>query len=1452
MASDKTSEWMSKLIERGEDVNAVMNFLKEISVKEQLNAERDDRRAQRELESREKDRELEYKKIQLREKEIALKEAESKDEIKTKVKLPKFHEGEDIEVFLTSFERLATLHRWPKPQWPVRLVPQLSGKALEAYSRMSITESKDYDKIKRAILDRYGLNSWEYRDKFRQSKQLSGETFKEYAVRIRNYFEHWQDTEAIHRNYDALVDLMLREQLTFSASPNLQTWIREHQPNSVENLVTLSEAYQLAHKEAESKRSQFRYQNRNNPNLNKNMNDQPNNESSKSDASIFPKTYQSYEKRKCFICDSTEHLIAKCPFKVKETQKEVSNKQGSGQASSLMYSPTKDSKGKKQYQIPVVAEIDVSEINLDNGLQIVKGCINGKEASMLRDTGATTIFVSDKIIPKEQIGLHKREVTLANGETQLCPEVVVNIQSPYISATVDALVLNNPFADVVIGNIGNVYPSKTAESAQIITRSMAKNEESVEQEQIKLDSKWKSDDYEVLPEKEGNSLQSNILSEITSCEDLITYQESDTTLDNVRKFACQDSVKSRNACFFFRNKILYRAFHSATGEVVNQIVVPKAFRLKILEIAHDTPCGGHMGCRKTRNRIMQNFFWPGIFIDVAKFCRSCPKCQKSVSKGRASKAKLCPIPPMAEPFTRVAIDIIGPLIRTKKGYRYILTLCDYSTKYPEAVPLKVTDTETIANALIEIFSRTGIPKEILSDQGSNLTSSLMKELCKLLHIKKITSTPYHPEANGLVERFNGTLKRMLTCFVENEKDDWDKYLPYLLFSYREVPQESTGFSPFELLYGRYVRGPLSILKEEWEEPQENKVKESVVSYLLKTREMLAKMSDIAHSNEDNSKRKQKLYYDRKKFTRKLSPGQKVCVLLPTSTSKLLADWKGPYEVLKQVSPVDYEIQLNRKVKKTFHINMLKEWIDRNEDSFQADAAETPSNMIAYYENTGKDAVSNIVLGCDDDINNVVSIENPLLTPTESISDIKINDQLDKNQINELQTIFQSFSDVLTDVPGKTNLIDHDVVLKSEIPVAKKAYMLPYSLREKVKQEIDNMVEAGIAEKSSSPYASPIVIVPKKDGTIRLCVDYRQLNEITIFDPQPMPKLEDIINKLGKAKYLSKIDLTKGFWQIPLSHSAQIKSSFVTPFGQFQFKVMPFGMINSSATFVRLMKMILANFDEFSDSFIDDIIIFSESWPEHLCHIRSVLKALREASLTAKPSKCEFGFEEIEFLAHKVGRGEVHPLQRKIDAINSIPSPTTKKQVRSFIGMIGFYRRFIPHFAEISACLTDLTKKSNPNKVRWLPQHQIAFDKLKHALVSYPVLQNPDFTKEFVLQTDACDRGTGAVLLQSDGGDLHPIVFISSKLLPREQRYSIVEKECLAIVKACYSLKEYLIGKEFAIETDHYPLQWLNKMKDNNMRLLRWSLMLQEYRFVIRHISGKHNVIADMLSRNTDI
>ena len=960
----------------------------------------------------------------------------------------------------------------------------------------------------------------------------------------------------------------------------------------------------------------------------------------------------------------------------------------------------------------------------------------------------------------------------------------------------------------------------------------------------------KEENDQSLNRKEENDQSLNIDLSISK-DQLLIEQEKDETLVNVKKYAVHQTEtestghkKKKNSYFIYDNKILYRVFISKYGEKLRQIVVPLKFRDKLLQIAHDVPLGGHLGNRKTRNRLLQNFFWPGIFIDVAHFCRTCTVCQKTSKKGRVFKAPLIPIPPVDEPFARIAMDIVGPLMRSEKGNRFILVVCDYGTKYPEAIPLKTVDAETVANALIDIFSRTGIPREILSDQGSNFMSATIRHLCSLLHIKKLKTSPYHPQANGLVENFNGTLKKMLKCYSDTEAKDWDKNIPYVLFAYREAKHETTGFSPFEMLYARHVRGPLSIVKEEWEDLNPDDVKQSAISYILDARDRLKRMVTLANSREIKEKGRQKKYFDKKTKERDLKVHDKVLLLLPTSTNKLMAEWKGPYEVIDQVSPVDYTVKLNKKTSKTFHINMMKKWHERQED----DKNDEENIEDTLDEDEDNQFHSICFISNKEEDSSYTDIENPLLVPQESLSDIKMDSLLSDDQKQQLLDICKEYEDVLTDIPGRTNLIEHNVVLNSETPIYKRPYTMPYAVRQKVEEEVKNMLNAGIVEKSKSAYGAPIVVVQKKDNSIRLCIDYRGLNENTIFDPQPMPKLDDIFNKLGKAKFISKIDCTKGFWQIPLEESAKEKSGFVTPFGHYQFNVMPFGMVNSGATFVRLMKIILEGLENFSDAFIDDVIIFSASFPEHLDHLIQVLKAFRNANITAKPSKTLLGFRELEFLAHKVGNGAVKPTEEKIDAISRIAPPKTKKQVRSLIGTMNFYRRFIPHFAEIAAPLTDLTTKDKSNKVKWSQEHQTAFDKLKQCITQYPVLRSPDFERVFYLQTDASNRGIGAVLMQEDNGLRHPVMFISKKLNSAEESYSTIEKECLAIIKSVQKLREYLLGREFVIECDHFPLQWLNRAKDNNMRLLRWSLLLQEYRFKICHIPGVKNAMADLLSR----
>ena len=1000
--------------------------------------------------------------------------------------------------------------------------------------------------------------------------------------------------------------------------------------------------------------------------------------------------------------------------------------------------------------------------------------------------------------------------------------MLVQIETAYISGKVKALIMNNPFADLVIGNVGHIQNENNKDSFQAVeTRALKQKREKEEIVQRLTEAKIQSERFhdKKLSSKIENSdkNESSDLGQMNtdvdidlsiSKDQLLIEQEKDVTLINVKKYVvCQSDIEStccekkKRSYFIYENEILYRVFISKFGDRLKQIVVPLKFRDKLLQIAHDVPLGGHLGNRKTRQRILQSFFWPGIFIDVAHYCRTCAVCQKTVKKGKVFKAPLISIPPVDEPFARIAMDIVGPLVRSEKGNRFILVVCDYGTKYPEAIPLKTIDAETVANALIDIFSRTGIPREILSDQGSNFMSATIKHLCSLLHIKKLKTSPYHPQANGLVENFNGTLKKMLKCYSDETAKDWDKNIPYVLFAYREAKHETTGFSPFEMLYGRHVRGPLSIVKEEWEDLKPEDVKQSAISYILDARERLKKMTALANSREISQKEKQKKYFDKKTKDRQLKVHDKVLLLLPTSTNNLLAEWRGPYEIIDQVSPVDYTVKMKKKTK-TFHINMIKKWYDRHED----ENLEVDNQDEIIDEADDRHFHSICIIYSKEEDFAYEDIENPLLVPHESVNDIRMDSLLTEEQKKQLNDLCKEFDDVLTDVPGRTSVIEHKVVLNSETPVYKRPYTMPYAVREKVEQEVKNMLNAGIVEKSKSAYGAPIVVVQKKDASMRLCIDYRGLNEITVFDPQPMPKLDDIFNKLGKAKFISKIDCTKGFWQIPLEESAKEKSGFVTPFGHFQFNVMPFGMVNSGATFVRLMKIILEGLEDFSDAFIDDVIIFSDSFHEHLDHLKQVLLSFRKANVTAKPSKTLLGFRELEFLAHKVGNGAVHPTEEKIDAINRIVPPTPKKQVRSFIGTMNFYRRFIPHFSEIALPLTDLTTKDKSNKVKWLQDHQIAFDKLKQCITQYPVLRSPNFDKVFYLQTDASDRGIGAVLLQEDCGIRHPVMYISKKLNSAEEAYSTIEKECLAIVKSVQKLREYLLGTEFVIECDHFPLQ----------------------------------------------
>ena len=319
------------------------------------------------------------------------------------------------------------------------------------------------------------------------------------------------------------------------------------------------------------------------------------------------------------------------------------------------------------------------------------------------------------------------------------------------------------------------------------------------------------------PQQTKTSLKtSNIIDRDISPQQIKEAQVDDPILARIRK-ACEESKVKGNAKCLLKNDLIYRLFSSPNvefGKIFIQLIIPQQYRKMVMKLAHESILSGHLAVKRTIQKVLSEFFWPGIASDKKRFCQSCDICQRTLAKGRNTRSPLGSMPVIDTPFQRVAIDLVGPLEpRTENRNKYILTLVENATKYPEAVALPSIETEAVAEAIVSIFSRVGVPKEILTDMGSQFTSALMKKVSRLLSFKQLVTSPYHPICNGLVERFNGTLKKMLTRMCAERPKDWDKYIDSLLFAYKEVPQESLGFSPIELIYGWPVRGPMQVLRE---------------------------------------------------------------------------------------------------------------------------------------------------------------------------------------------------------------------------------------------------------------------------------------------------------------------------------------------------------------------------------------------------------------------------------------------------------------------------------------------------------------------------------------------------------------------------------------------------------------------------------------------------------------
>nr|XP_040028806.1 uncharacterized protein LOC120817079 [Gasterosteus aculeatus aculeatus] len=1268
--------------------------------------------------------------------------------------LPKLTADDYVESFLQMFENTATQEGWDPGDWARLVAPLLTGEAQRAYFMLPTERVDDYKELKREILARLGLSpvcaaqyfhDWEYRPRLPARAQ---------AAELSRLAQHWLlegDPTAALVTERVVVDRFLR---ALPRSPRQAVGMRN--PSTITELVEAVELAEAVQHQGAGER-----------------------------APPFPRRV------------------------IQERRRPEGNPRSEGrpgppsQRDESM--PTADpTPAPRTWLAGCILHQD-----LPKGAPRVDVEVDGRPFAALLDTGSAVSLIQSHILSPRRLTKATIPVTCVHGDTRHVPTRRVTISAGPDSWPMDVGLVKDLPVPVLIGRdwpgldrlLAANVPFASPRRAHLQRRPGKRTRH----RPVLLASDSGRDGESPPPH---SNLYHDLFQQVTGGGSFAREQREDDRLKHcwaqVRMVEGKETQPGPHPLphFVVQNGRLY-CVAQRRGEEKKLLVVPRTKTETVLELAHSHPLAGHLGANNTIQRVRDRFHWPGLDAEVKRFCQACPTCQRT-SPRTPPPSPLIPLPVIEVPFERIGMDLVGPLPKSARGHEHILVIVDYATRYPEAVPLRKATAKAIAKELFLLYSRVGIPAEILTDQGSPFMSRLMADLCALLKVKQLRTSVYHPQTDGLVERFNQTLKLMLRRVADEDKRDWDLMLPYVLFGIREVPQASTGFTPFELLFGRQPRGLLDVAKEAWEhQPAPHR---SVVEHVKEMREKIDRVMPLVREHLVKAQQAQQRYYNRAAQPREFQPGDRVMVLVPNSACKFLASWQGPYTVIEKVGPVTYRVRQpgRRRTEQLYHINLLKKWV-----------------------------------GTRDQLAALATIDSPV---------VDMDAQLSAAQKSELQHLVSQFSHVFSSNPGRTQILQHEIHTPPGVVVRQRPYRIPEARRKAIEEEVQHMLKLEVIEPSKSPWSSPVVMVPKPDGTLRFCNDFRRLNEVSEFDGYPMPRVDELLERLGRARYISTLDLTKGYWQVPLSETAKPKTAFTTPSGHWQYRTLPFGLHGAPATFQRMMDILLRPHRSYAAAYLDDVVIHSETWEDHLNRLRRVLLELRRAGLTANPRKCHLGLSEANYLGFQVGRGVIRPQEKKVEAVRAAPRPSTKSQVRAFLGLAGYYRCFIPNFSSLASPLTDLTRKGQPEKINWTPEAEEALRKIKMALTAEPVLRAPDFGCPFLLQTDASDTGLGAVLSQIQEDEEHPVLYLSRKLTPAEKNYAAVEKEALAIKWAVLELRYYLLGRRFTLFTDHAPLQWMARAKDTNARVTRWFLALQDFHFEVRHRAGAANSNADGLSR----
>ncbi|CAM4523472.1 unnamed protein product [Leuciscus chuanchicus] len=706
-------------------------------------------------------------------------------------------------------------------------------------------------------------------------------------------------------------------------------------------------------------------------------------------------------------------------------------------------------------------------------------------------------------------------------------------------------------------------------------------------------------------------------------------------------FDCKLSGKAQEACssLSVQDSLSYKKVKNAILQVYE--LVPEAYRQRFRALRKGwVPRGGTAddlteGCDIV-NQVVVPVGWRPYVLGT---CQIVGKPNQVVPP-----APLHPIPAVGEPFEHVIVDCIGPLPRTKLGNQFLLTVMCVSTRFPEAVPLRNITAPAVTKSLIKFF---GLPKVVQTDQGTNFLSKIFRQTMQELGISHSVSSAYHPESQGALERWHQTLKSTLKKFCYDTERDWDEGVPYVLFAVRNAKQESLGFSPTELVFGHSVRGPLKVLKEQLVSRSLPKV--NVLDFVSRNRERLHRATSLAKKALALSQEGMKQRFDRKTVEREFKPGEQVLVLLPVLGAALTARFSGPYVVENKVSETDYIIHTpDRKRKKRLcHVNMLKSYHSR--EVAQGKQEETPETT-APGEN-----VASLVCDRAEPDDGLAGLgeghQGGRLPNSGLLSDLEAHlSYLSPDQRDDVMLLITSHLSLFSDVPSQTTVMCHDINIGTAAPIKQHAYRCPLAKREMMKEEVDYLIRNGLARPSCSPWSSPCLLTPKSDGTLRFCTDFRKVNAVTVPDSFPLPRMEDCIDSIGPAEYITKLDLLKGYWQVPLTPRASDISAFVTPDHFMQYTVMAFGLRNAPATFQRMMHIVLGTVSN-CNVYLDDVVVYTNDWTSFMSILTEVFQRLAAASLTLNLAKCEFGKAIVTYLGKQVGHGQVNHSQ----AVNMTPT-----------------------------------------------------------------------------------------------------------------------------------------------------------------------------------------------------